>query len=161
MEIVLRAAAIYFFLWVVTKAMGKRELSQMSPFELILLVTMGDLIQQAVTQDDRSVTGGVLAVSTLAVIIIVMSYVTYKSSRAREVLEGIPTIVVHRGEPLTEALEAERLTLDEVRNAAREQGVDDLRNVKVGILEADGRFSFLTDDSTESQQGVNQERDLS
>ena len=161
MEIVLRAAAIYFFVWLVTKALGKRELSQMSPFELILLVMMGELIQHAVTQDDRSVPGGILAVSTLAVIIISMSYLTFRSRRAREAIEGTSTIVIDRGEPMTDALRAERLTLDEVMGAAREQGIDDLRKVRVGIVEPDGRFSFLTDDSAESRLGANQERDLS
>ena len=73
MEVVLRAAAIYLFLWVATKAMGKRELAQLSPFELILLVTMGDLIQQGVTGDDRSVTGAVLAVSTMSILIVISS----------------------------------------------------------------------------------------
>ena len=83
MEVVLRAAAIYVFLWVATKAMGKRELAELSAFELILLVTMGDLIQQGVTGDDRSVTGAALAVSTMSILIVISSVATFRSRRLR------------------------------------------------------------------------------
>jgi uncharacterized membrane protein YcaP (DUF421 family) len=154
MEIVVRAAVIYLFLWLVTKAMGKRELSQMSSFELLLLITMGDLIQQAVTQEDRSITGGFIAVSTLAVIIVAVSWLTYRSKAARAVLEGEPVIVVRDGKILTSALRTERVTADELYDAAREQGVTDLGLVRFGVLEADGRFSFLVDSAGSQQQRV-------
>jgi uncharacterized membrane protein YcaP (DUF421 family) len=160
MEIILRAAAIYFFIWIATKALGKRELAQLSAFEFILLVTMGDLIQQGVTGDDRSVTGAVLAVSTISVLIAVSSLLSYKSRRLRSVLDGFPVIVVRDGRPMDESLRAERLTVEEVMGAARDQGIDDLRRVRVGILEPDGKFSFIVDHDgsrqqrTQSQEGT-------
>ena len=146
MEIILRAAALYMFLWMVTRATGKRELAQMSPFELILLVTMGDLIQQGATQDDRSLTGAFLAVSTMTVMIVFFSWFTHRVRRAADVFDGIPSIVVRDGEPIHEALKLERLSVEDVAVEARAQGIRSLHDVEVGILETDGGFSFLLRD---------------
>jgi len=152
MEVVLRAAVIYVFLWLATKAMGKRELAQLTAFELILLVTMGDLIQQGVTGDDRSVTGAVLAVSTMCILIVVSSLLTFRSARVRDVLEGFAVVVIRDGQPVDDVVRAERLTLDEIRGAAREQGIEDLRRVRVGILEPGGKFSFIVDNGPTGEQ---------
>jgi uncharacterized membrane protein YcaP (DUF421 family) len=160
MEIVLRAVAVYLFLWLATKAMGKRELAQMSAFELILLVILGDLIQQSVTQEDRSIVGGFIAVSTLVVLITGMSWLTYRSNAARNVLEGSPVVVLRDGRLLPTALKFERVTFDELQDAAREQGIDDLSGVRLGILEADGRFSFLLQERPRRQQRTKGEADL-
>lgn len=157
MEVILRAAVIYLFLWVATKALGKRELAQLSPFELILLVTMGDLIQQGVTADDRSITGAVLAVSTMSILIVISSVITFRSRRLRNALDGFPVVVVRDGMPLDQVLRAERLTLDDVRGAARDQGIGDLRQVRFGILEPEGKFSFLVDHGPIPQQTVGQQ----
>ena len=78
MEIVLRSSAIFFFIWLLTRAMGKRELAQMTAFELILLVTIGDLVQQAVTQEDMSVVGAILSVGTIGAWILIFSYLTFR-----------------------------------------------------------------------------------
>lgn len=143
MQIVLRAATLFFFLWLVTRALGKRELSQLSTFELILMVVLGDLIQQGVTGNDFSVTGAMLAAGTFAMLVAVLSYASYRSPKAQEVLQGIPVVIVRDGETLPKVLEYERLTLEDIKDAAREQGIADLRQVALGVLEADGKFSFL------------------
>ena len=153
MEIILRATLVYFFLWAVTRGVGKRELSEMSAFELILLITMGDLIQQGATQEDMSLTGAALAVGTLALWIVGFAYLTWRFKGARSVLEGVPVVVVHRGRPLHEVLRIERLTLDEIRGEARNQGILDLAEVEVGVLEPDGRFSFLKSAADADRQG--------
>ena len=146
MDIPIRATVIFFVLWGLTRAVGKRELAQLSAFELLLLVTVGDLVQQGVTQEDSSVTGATLAVGTIAFWVLVFSFASFKTPRARRVLDGQPVLVIKDGEPLLELLRIERLTLDEVKAEAREHGIDDLRKVQLGILEPDGRFSFLTYD---------------
>jgi uncharacterized membrane protein YcaP (DUF421 family) len=143
MEIIVRATVIYFFLWAVTRGVGKRELSEMTAFELILLVTMGDLIQQGATQEDMSLTGASLAVGTLAFWILVFAYLSWRFRRLRRVLEGVPVVVIHRGHVLDEVLAIERLTLEEICEEARNQGIADLGEVDIGVLEPDGRFSFL------------------
>jgi len=153
MDLIVRASVVYFFLWAVARGVGKRELSQMTAFELILLVVMGDLVQQGVTQEDMSVTGAILVISTLTFWIVVMSYLSFRFKRTRTVFEGLPVIIVRDGEPLEQAMRLERVTMDEVREGARNQGVGDLRNVKVGVLEPDGKFTFLTGDDEGGEKG--------
>jgi uncharacterized membrane protein YcaP (DUF421 family) len=153
MEIIIRATVIYFFLWAVTRGVGKRELSEMTAFELILLVTMGDLIQQGATQEDMSITGAGLAVGTLALWILVFAYLSWRFRRIRPVLEGVPVVVIHRGQVLDEVLAIERLTLDEICEAARNQGIADLAEVDIGVLEPDGKFSFLKATGAGDQHG--------
>ena len=154
MEIILRATIIYFFLWAVARGVGKRELSEMTAFELILLVTMGDLIQQGATQEDMSLTGAALSVGTLAMWIVTFSYLSWRFRRLRPVLEGVPVVVIHHGAPLDEVLAIERLTLDEIREAARNQGITDLAEVDIGVLEPDGKFSFLKAAGDDDRRGA-------
>ncbi len=154
MEIIIRATVIYFFLWAVARGVGKRELSEMTAFELILLVTMGDLIQQGATQEDMSLIGAALSVGTLAMWILIFAYLSWKFRGLRPVLEGVPVVVIHHGKPLAEVLAIERLTLDEVCEAARNQGISDLADVRIGVLEPDGKFSFLTASGQSDQQGT-------
>lgn len=143
MQIIVRALVLFFFVWFVTRAMGRKELSELSSFELILLIAVGDLIQQGVTGDDRSVVGAMLAVTTFALLTVALSYLQFKLKRLRPRLEGTPVLVVVRGEPQMQAIEVERLTLEDVKDAARQQGIADLAQIRVGVLEADGKFSFL------------------
>lgn len=151
MDIVLRAAVIYLFLWGITRVVGKRELGQMSAFELVLLVTMGDLIQQGVTQEDYSVTGAMLAVGTFALMIVLFSYVSWRFPRTREQLEGLPVVVVLDGQLREDVMRYERLSDTELHEAMREQGVADVSEVRVGILEPNGGFSFFTDGDDSEQ----------
>jgi uncharacterized membrane protein YcaP (DUF421 family) len=146
MQIVLRALVLYLFLWLVTRAMGRKELSELSTFELILLVAVGDLIQQGVTGDDRSVVGAMLAVTTFALLTVAVSYVSFRWPSITPVTEGSPVVIIKDGRPLSKNLRVERLTLEEVRDAAREQGIADLSEVWLGVLEADGKFSFVRED---------------
>src|SRR5688500_12054338 len=143
MEIVLRATAIYFFLWMLTRALGKRELAEMTAFELLLLVVVGDLIQQGVTQEDMSVTGAMLAVGTIAVWILLFSWLSYRSRPARDIIEGVPVVVVRDGRPIEPALRLERVAMDELLESARNQGISNLRDIELAILEPSGQFSFL------------------
>lgn len=144
MEIIIRASIVFLVLFLIARGTGKRELSEITVFELILLVTMGDLVQQGVTQEDMSVTGAALAVGTLAFWILVLSAVSYRFKAARPLLDGRPVVVVHDGQPDMDALRLERLTIEELKEGARNQGIADLGSIRLGVLEPDGRFSFLT-----------------
>jgi len=157
-EIIVRATCLFFFLWLVARGTGKRELSEMTAFELILLVTMGDLIQQGVTQEDFSVTGAFLAVGTFALWILVFGYLSWKFPRTRPAIEGVPVVVLRDGRPLDKVLEIERLTLDELFESARNQGIEDLAQVKIGILEPDGKFSFIRAGDTDDAPRPTQEK---
>jgi uncharacterized membrane protein YcaP (DUF421 family) len=144
MEIILRATALFFFVWVLMRMMGKRELSELTAFELVLLISIGDLIQQGVTQEDMSITGALLAVGTIGMWILAFSYASFRWKRSRSIIESFPVVVIEDGRLLDEMLRLERLTVEEVLDAAREQGIRDLKDVRIGILEADGKFSFIT-----------------
>ena len=143
MEIVLRSAAVFVFLWFLTRVIGKKELAEISAFELVLLVVIGDLVQQGVTQEDMSVTGAILATGTIALLVVTMSYVGFRWDRAERVVEGVPVVVVSDGRMLPESMRLERLTEDEVLSEAREQGIADIAHVQFAVLEPDGKFSFV------------------
>lgn len=149
MEIVARATITYFLLWIIMRGVGKRELAEMSPFDLILLVSIGDLIQQGVTQEDFSLTGAMLAVGTFVFWVTVFAAVQFRSMRARRLVNGTAAIVVRDGQPLERVLQMQRVTLDDLKMAARRQGIDDLRKIELAVLEPEGKFSFIqrTDDS--------------
>ena len=152
MQIIVRSVVLFFFVWFVTRAVGRKELAGLSSFELILLIVMGDLIQQGVTGDDRSVVGAMLAVATFGLLTLAISYGSFRWSRAGQVVEGLPIVILRDGRTLEEVLKIERLTEDEIKDAAREQGIADLREVSVGIMEADGKFSFLRRDRSRPPQ---------
>jgi uncharacterized membrane protein YcaP (DUF421 family) len=143
-DVVYRAAFIYFFLWFITRIIGKRELGSMTAFELVLLVCMGDLIQQGTTQEDFSVTGAMLAVGTFALLMLLFSWLSFRFGRARPMLEGMPVVVVQDGRMRHEVLRYERVDHDELFEALREQGIDDLAKVRYGVLEPNGKYSFFT-----------------
>jgi uncharacterized membrane protein YcaP (DUF421 family) len=142
-EIVLRASVIFLFIFVLLRGMKRRTLSDLSPLEMILLVVLGDIVQQGVTQEDYSISGVVLAVSTFAFWISVMNWLTWRSDRARKAIEGMPLVVVQDGEPVMRALQIEQIPMAELHEAARQQGIDDLASVRLCVLEPSGKFSFI------------------
>src|SRR3954447_23093889 len=112
MDIVLRAALAFAFIFFLTRIVGRRELSSLEPFDLILLVVLGDLVQQGITQSDYSVTGLILASGTIALMSVLVSYASWRFKRLRPLLDGEPIVVVQDGKPLEANLERERVTLD-------------------------------------------------
>jgi uncharacterized membrane protein YcaP (DUF421 family) len=143
MDIVLRATIIFLALYALVRLMGKRELGQMTPFELIVLVVIGDLIQQGVTQNDFSMTGAVIAISTIAFWALVMSWLSYLSPTAERLLEGEPRVIVRDGEVLTTNLRRNRLTVSEIESEMRLAGISHLGDVAWAILEPRGKISFI------------------
>jgi uncharacterized membrane protein YcaP (DUF421 family) len=148
MELVLRTAVVYVLLWAVIRGTGKRELAELGPFDLVLLIVLGDVVQQAVTQEDMSITGGLIVVATMGLIVVAVGELTRRSKRARGIIEGHPTTVVSDGAVAEEAMRIERLPMADLLEAARSKGIDDLASVSYAILEPNGRFSFITNDAT-------------
>lgn len=143
MDIVLRAAVAYVFIVFMLRVLGRRELSSLGPTDLVLLVVMGDLIQNGVTQSDYSVTGIFLAVSTIGLMTLGMSVLTFKSPFAQRVIEGEPLILVEDGKPVAKNLKAERLNMSDITEAMRGQGIESLDDVKWCVLESSGSMSFV------------------
>jgi uncharacterized membrane protein YcaP (DUF421 family) len=147
MDIAIRAAVIFLFVFFLTRIVGRRELNSMEPFDLILLVVLGDLVQQGVTQSDYSLTGATIAISTIGLLTVLFSYLSYRFRRLRPVLEGEPIIVVEGGEPIESNLRRQRMTVEEIRAEARLAQIKSLDDVRWAILETDGRISFVEKDS--------------
>ena len=150
MEIVVRAAVVFCLLWGVTRAVGRSTLGELSTFELVLFVTMGDLVQQGVTQQDYSVTAAALAVCTFALLTVLVSWVNRRWAAARPVTHGVPVVIVRGGEVDAAALRHERLSASDLMAAAREQGIRSFGDVDLAVLEAEGKISFFTRDTASS-----------
>ena len=151
MDILIRSLVILAFLWLVVRVGGKREVAQLTAFDMLLLITVGDLVSQGIMQEDFSLTGAVIAVATFSVAGLVLNQLGFRFPRFRPWLAGSPRVVVRNGEPLLETLAGEQMTLTDLHEAAREQGVRRLRDVELCVLETDGSFSFFT---TEGQDGA-------
>lgn len=143
MDIVLRAAAMFAVLYLLLRLLGKREIGQLTPFELVVMVVMGDLIQQGVTHNDFSLTGAILAISTFALLALLLSWVTYLFPRAERLLDGEPRVVVRGGKVITENLRRDRITHAELESEMRLAGIASLREVAWAILEPQGKISFI------------------
>jgi uncharacterized membrane protein YcaP (DUF421 family) len=148
MDIVLRAALAFLFILMLTRIVGRRELSSLEPFDLILLVTIGDLVQQGVTQNDFSVTGMLLAVGTIALLTVLFSYLPWKFQTLRPVLEGIPVILIEDGKVIEKNLKRNRLTQEEVAAAGRVQQIGSLADIRWAVLETSGQISFIPKSSS-------------
>jgi uncharacterized membrane protein YcaP (DUF421 family) len=143
MDIVLRGIFVFFALYLLMRVIGRRELSKLEPFDLILLIILGDAVQQGLTQDDYSLTGGMLAIGTIAVLQVTMSFVNFRFPRLRPILSGEPIVVVQDGKPIVPNLKRERLTFDDLAESARLQGIGSLDEVAWGVLETSGAISFI------------------
>ncbi len=143
MDIAIRAALAFLFIFVLFRLIGRREFSSLEPFDLILIVVIGDLIQQGVTQSDMSFTGGLLAVGIFAALTMLFAWLGFRFPRLRPILDAEPLIVVEDGKLVEQNLRRERVTPDEVAAAARQEGIASLDEVRWGVLEVSGRISFI------------------
>lgn len=147
MEVVVRAAVVYLFLWGVTRLVGRATVGELSTFQLILFVTMGDLVQQAVTQQDYSVTGGLLAISVFVVLTMALSWANARWPGVRRITHGVPVVILQDGATDTALLRRQQLSLDDLKAAARQQGFTSLGDVRLAVLEANGQISFFARDA--------------
>jgi uncharacterized membrane protein YcaP (DUF421 family) len=143
MDIVLRAIVIFIFLYVLMRVIGRRELSSLEPFDLILLVVLGDSVQQGLTQDDYSLTGSILAIGTIALLQLCVSYTNFRFPRLRPILDGEPICVMRDGEPIMRNLNRERVTLDDLAAAMRQQNIASFGEVAWAVMETNGAISFI------------------
>jgi uncharacterized membrane protein YcaP (DUF421 family) len=142
-DLVIRSVIVFFAIFLVTRVVGRRELSTMEPFDLILLIITGDLMQQAVTQSDFSLSGAMVVLATIALLTVALSYVSFKVPRLRPVLDGEPLVLVQDGNVIQRNLRRERITLDELLAGARQQQIASLAQVRFAVLETNGAISFI------------------
>lgn len=146
LEIVIRTAVVYMIVLIGIRVTGKREVGQMTPFDLVLLLLIANAVQNAMTGPDTSLTGGIVAVVTLLVVNAGVSRLTWRFRRIRKWVEGTPTLLIHSGKILEENLAREELTRDSLQQSLREHGVATVEEVKLAVLEVDGSISVLKND---------------
>ncbi len=142
-EVVLRTAVVYVCLLAGLRVAGKREMGQMTTFDLVLILVISNAVQNAMVGSDNSLTGGLAAAATLLGIDYLVTLVSRRSQLAHRLVEGTPTMLVHEGQFIPEHMRREHLTEDEVMAAMREHGVDEISQVKVAVLEIDGSISII------------------
>src|SRR5690606_39636474 len=144
MDSVIRGVAVYAVLLVVMRLAGRRTLSELTPFDFVLLLIIAETTQQALLGDDFSIVNSVVLIVTLCAIDILLSYAKQASPRVERVLDGVATVLISRGEPDQRALRRARVNLDDVMDAAREQhGLERLDQVKFAVLEVGGNISII------------------
>lgn len=143
MDIVLRATAMFFVVFLLLRLLGKRELGQMAPFEVVVLVVMGDLIQQGITHNDFSITGATLAITTFAFWGVLLGWLAYLFPRLKGALEGEPRVIIRDGKLLEDNLRRDRMTRGEIESEMRLAGIGTIDQVAWAILEPQGKISFI------------------
>jgi uncharacterized membrane protein YcaP (DUF421 family) len=148
LEKMLRPAIVYAFLVVGLRLAGKRELAQLNPFDLVVLLTLSNTVQNAIIGDDTSVTGGIIGAATLLVINYFVVRLLYGHQKIEKIVEGDEDVLVENGQVKTERLKDELITLAELEVAAHRQGFASLRDVERAVLEPGGAVSFIGKEPT-------------
>ena len=161
MDLVLRAAFFFVFLYAVTRLIGRRELSSLEPFDLIVLVVMGDMVQQGITQSDYSITGGVLVIATIVLLTVLTSVISFRLPWTRKVLDGQPILLIHDGEVLGDNARRERITVEELQSVARQQQLTSLDQIRYAVLETNGKISLIPKEDEDRSRAEPMERVLS
>jgi uncharacterized membrane protein YcaP (DUF421 family) len=143
MDLVIRAAVIFCFIFLITRIAGRRQLGELEPFDVILLVVLGDLVQQGITQSDESVTGTFIVISTITLLSVAVGWLSFRFKPVRQVTEGDPIILIHDGELIQNNLRRERLTRHDLEEEARKQQFSSLGQIRWAILEDDGAISII------------------
>jgi uncharacterized membrane protein YcaP (DUF421 family) len=143
LEIVARTIVIYLVVLIGVRLSGKREVGQMTPFDLVLLLLISNAVQNAMTGPDTSVLGGVAAAVTLLLVNRLVAALSGSNRRLRKVIEGEPTLLVHDGQIITANLAKEHVSMDELERALREHGINSCHDVALAVLEVDGSISCL------------------
>ena len=144
MDLVLRSVFVFFLILLITRAIGRRELSSMEPFDMILLIVIGDLVQQGVTQSDYSLTGASIVIVTMALLTVLTAWLSFRVRRLRPLLEGDPIVVMSDGRVHERTLRRQRMTIEELEAEARLQQITSLDDVRFAVLESNGKISFAT-----------------
>lgn len=146
MDLAIRAAVAFLIIFLITRVIGRRELSTLEPFDLIMLIVIGDLVQQGVTQNDTSLTGVVIVLTVIALMTVMFAYVNFRFASVRPILEGRPVVLVENGNLIERNLRRERLTVAEVESEARLAQLESIGEVRLAVLETNGKISFIPND---------------
>ena len=142
-EFIARAVLVYGFLLILLRMTGKRQIGQLAPFDLVLLLVLSNAVQNSMNGGDNSVVGGFISAGTLVAINALIGYITFKSKTVELFIEGHPRVLIHNGKLYPEALRQERLTHHELMGALRSGGCASIEEVRTAILEPDGQITVI------------------
>jgi uncharacterized membrane protein YcaP (DUF421 family) len=144
LEVILRSVAVYLFIILAIRLFGKKELAQLSVIDLVFILLISNSVQNAMVGSDTSLVGGVLAAGSLFILNFVLKYFLFRSKSFSHALQGDPVMLVHNGKVISDHLEKEKITMEELEAAIREHGVESITKVDLAVLEADGNISILS-----------------
>ncbi len=142
-ELLVRAGAVYFFVVILIRLSGKRQLGQMSATEFVAVLLISNAVQNSMNGGDNSLVGGLVLASALVAISWAIAWLNYRSKALRAIFEGTPSLLVNQGKPITENLHKELISLNELKTMLRRQGVHRLADVSTAILEPDGSLTVV------------------
>jgi len=140
-EFIARAIVVYIFLLTILRLTGKRQVGQLAPFDLVLLLVLSNALQNSMNGGDNTVTGGVISAVTLISLNWLLGYITFRSKRMGRFIEGRPQIIIHNGRVYRDVMERERLTQAELEAAVRQAGCASIDDVHFAVLENNGQIS--------------------
>ncbi len=149
-NIIFRSAVVYLFVLLGFRLTGKREVGQMTPFDLVLLLLIANAVQNAMTGPDTSIGGGLVAAGTLLTLNWILTQLVWRNRRIRKLVEGTPTLLIHRGHYLDANLSQEKITREDLQQVLREHGISQVEEVDLAVLEVDGVISVLRKDERPS-----------
>jgi uncharacterized membrane protein YcaP (DUF421 family) len=141
LELIVRATAVYLFLFFLLRFIGKKHVGQMSPFDLVVLLIISETVDASLIGDDKSLTGGLISAATLVFLVALVGYSTWRSKKVERWTEGWPKILVRHGHVKDDVLNDQRISRSELMEALRQQGCTAITNVRFAILENDGRIT--------------------
>lgn len=142
-ELILRPTVVYILLFIGFRWMGKKHIGQLAPFDLVVLLIISETVQNAMIGGDESLIGGLICAATLLILIQLMSWLNWYSKRASRVLEGTPKVLIWHGRRLSAVMRDERISVSELMEALRKNGIANIGNVQVALLENDGKISVI------------------
>jgi uncharacterized membrane protein YcaP (DUF421 family) len=143
LNIVLRTAVVYGVVLLGVRLSGKREVGQMTPFDLTLLLLLSNAVQNAMTGPDTSLLGGIAAACTLLLLNYLVADLSGANRRFRRFIQGQPSLLVHDGTVIESHMAKEHVSMDELQRAMREHGISEYHQIALAVLEVDGSISFL------------------
>lgn len=142
-ELVLRGTMVYLALFILLRFLGKKHLGEMTPFDLLLLLIISEAVEGALLNGDKSITGGLVVVITLLVLAAIMNWLSFKSRKAEKIIEGIPKVIIRDGHPIDHVMQSERITINQLMESCREQGILKIADVGIGLVETNGKISII------------------
>ena len=150
-EFVVRALAVYLFIIVLLRLTGKRQIGQLSPFDLVLLLILSNAVQNSMNAGDNSLIGGLILATTLVLVNYLIGLITFKSNKLEGIIEGRPQVLIHQGKLFKDVMNDAKLTREELDSTLRQTGYFDIKDVKLAILENNGRVTVQGYDKKSSQ----------